>query len=220
MKLLLTSSGVSNKEVEKALLELTEKPFEKLNVAFIPTAAHFENGDKHWLIRNLQECVNLGFKEIDIVDIAVLSKERWLASLKNAHVIVVGGGGEGYLLSKMKESGFSNEIEGLLEDRVYVGISAGAMAMGVAINPQMSGELYKEPQISNEIIKGLGLIDFEILPHLNNNYFSNLTEENIRNILNKYNIIRPVYALPDGTALQIIDNKIKTIGVGIIVFNE
>ena len=219
MKLLLTSSGVNNEATEKALLELTEKPFEELNLAFIPTAAHFESGDKKWLIKNLQDCVDLGFKEINIVDIAILSKEGWLSSLKNAQVIMVGGGGEGYLLTKMYESGFSDEIKNLLENKVYVGISAGAMATGVSVNPQMSEGLYKEPQISNEIIKGLGLTNFEILPHLNDNYFSNLTEKNIKNILEKYNITKPVYALPDGTALQIVDDKVKTIGEEVVKFS-
>ena len=219
MKLLLTSSGVNNEATEKALLELTKRPFEELNVAFIPTASHFKNGDKKWLIKNLQDCVDLGFKEVDIVDIAVLSKERWLSALKNSQVIMVGGGGEGYLLTKMYESGFSDEIKNLLKGKVYVGISAGAMAVGVSVSPQMSEELYKEPQISNEIIKGLGLINLEVLPHLNDNYFSSLIEENIKNILKKYNITKPVYALPDGTALQVVDDKVKTIGERIVKFN-
>jgi len=218
MKQLLTSSGIGSKELWEALRELTEKSFEELNVAFIPTAAHFDIGDKHWLIRNLQECVELGFKEIDIVDIAVLSKGRWLPALQNAQVIMVGGGGEGYLLTKMQESGFTNKIEELLNDRVYVGISAGAMATGVEVNPQMSEELYKEPQISTKKIKGLGFNGFDLLPHLNDGYFTNLTEENIKNILKKYNITRPVYALPDGTALQVIDDKIKKIGQGVVKF--
>ncbi len=218
MKQLLTSSGVNNEAVEKALQELVDRPFWELNLAFILTAANFDNGDKHWLIRNLQECVDLGFKEIDIVDIAVLSRERWLTALKNADVIMVGGGGEGYLLTKMQGSGFTNEIEKLLEDRVYVGISAGAMATGVEINPLMSEELYKEPQISTEKIKGLGFNNFEILPHLNDDYFTNLAEESIKDILKKYNITRPIYALPDGTALQVVDDEIKIIGDGVVKF--
>jgi peptidase E len=87
MKLLLTSSGITSRAIENSLKELVEKPFEELNVAFIPTAAHFENGDKHWLIKQLQECVKLGFKEIDIVDIAVVSKERWLAAFEKAQLL-------------------------------------------------------------------------------------------------------------------------------------
>jgi dipeptidase E len=216
MKLLLTSSGINNKETEEALLESTGKPFEELNVAFIPTAAHFENGDKHWLIKQLQECVELGFGEIDIVDIAVVSKERWLAAFEKAQIIIVGGGGEGYLLQIMKGSGFTEEIERLLENRVYVGISAGAMALTPRIIPQVSKFLYKEPQVTNEKIKGLNLVNFSFFPHLDGDDFTNLTEENIRKITKEYNIPKPIYALADGTALQIIDNNIKIIGDNIL----
>jgi len=216
MKLLLTSSGITSRAIENSLKELVEKPFEELNVAFIPTAAHFENGDKHWFIKQLQECVELGFKEIDIVDIAVVSKERWLAAFKKAQVIMVGGGGEGYLLQMMKESGFIEEIERLLGSRVYVGISAGAMALTPRIIPQVSKFLYKEPQVTNEKIEGLNFVDFSFFPHLNDDYFTNLTEENIRKITEEYNILKPIYALSDGTALQIIDNNIKIIGDNVL----
>ncbi len=216
MKLLLTSSGIINKAVENSLKELVEKPFEELNVAFIPTAAHFENGDKHWLIKQLQECVKLGFKEIDIVDIAVVSKERWLAAFEKAQIIMVGGGGEGYLLQMMKESGFTEEIERLLESRIYVGISAGAMALTPRIIPQVSKFLYKEPQVANEKIEGLNFVNFSFFPHLDGDDFTNLTEENIRKITEEYNISKPIYALPDGTALQIIDSNIKIIGDNVL----
>lgn len=40
MKLLLTSSGNTNKSIEKALLELLGKPFTKANLTFVPTAAN------------------------------------------------------------------------------------------------------------------------------------------------------------------------------------
>ena len=45
MKLLLTSSGITNKSIEKALLELLGKLFKKAHLTFIPTAANVERGD-------------------------------------------------------------------------------------------------------------------------------------------------------------------------------
>jgi len=139
-------------------------------------------------------------------------KNKWLPALQNAQVIMVGGGGEGYLLKKMQESGFTEEIKTLLEDRVYVGISAGAMATGQLIDPQASEDLYKEPQISDEVAIGLKLVDFEVLPHFNDEYFSNVNEDNIKKVLKQYKITRPVYALSDGTAIQVINNEIKKVG--------
>jgi len=60
MKLLLTSSGLTNKSIAKALLDLAGKPFSELNLVFIPTAANVEKGDKDWLLQDLINCRNLG----------------------------------------------------------------------------------------------------------------------------------------------------------------
>lgn len=42
MKLLLTSGGLINNSIISALKDLTQKPFEELNLAFIPTASNKE----------------------------------------------------------------------------------------------------------------------------------------------------------------------------------
>ncbi len=69
MKLLLTSGGLANKSIEKALLELIDKKPPDVSVAFIPTASNVETGDKDWLIDDLIDLRNLDFKAIHIVDI-------------------------------------------------------------------------------------------------------------------------------------------------------
>ncbi|MCG2808784.1 MAG: hypothetical protein L6275_00345 [Candidatus Portnoybacteria bacterium] len=53
MKLLLTSAGITNKSIAQAVLDLTNLPAEKIKLAFIPTAANVEEGDKDWLIDDL-----------------------------------------------------------------------------------------------------------------------------------------------------------------------
>ena len=82
MKLLLTSAGLTNQTIVKALDELVGKPLDQLKIAFIPTAANLEEGDKGWLIDDLRRLSFLKFKEIDIVDISALPKEIWLKRLK------------------------------------------------------------------------------------------------------------------------------------------
>lgn len=62
MKLLLTSGGLMNDSIISALKDLTQKPFNELNLAFIPTASNMEEGDKWWLIKDLEICKKLGFK--------------------------------------------------------------------------------------------------------------------------------------------------------------
>lgn len=74
MKLLLTSSGKTNKSIEKALLELLGKPFEKANLTFVPTAANVEEGDKTWLVDDMNNFRKLGFVSFEITDISAVPK--------------------------------------------------------------------------------------------------------------------------------------------------
>ncbi|NTU73100.1 hypothetical protein HGB07_02910 [Candidatus Roizmanbacteria bacterium] len=46
MKLLLTSGGIMNGSMIAALKELAQRPLSELYLAFIPTAANLEAGDK------------------------------------------------------------------------------------------------------------------------------------------------------------------------------
>ncbi|KKR95504.1 MAG: hypothetical protein UU45_C0001G0099, partial [Candidatus Levybacteria bacterium GW2011_GWA2_41_15] len=65
MKLLLTSCGNANKSIEKALLELLGKPFKKANLTFVPTAANVNEGDKSWLLNDMNNFKKLGFASFD-----------------------------------------------------------------------------------------------------------------------------------------------------------
>lgn len=95
MKLLLTSAGLTNKSIVNALLLLNGKPFEETSMAFIPTAANVEPGDKDWLIDDMMNCKNLGLaskiKEpiyaiddnsaIQVIDnkIQIISEGTWMS---------------------------------------------------------------------------------------------------------------------------------------------
>ena len=46
MKLLLTSNGLANESISKALFELVGKKPEDTSLVFIPTASNVEIGDK------------------------------------------------------------------------------------------------------------------------------------------------------------------------------
>lgn len=70
MNLLLTSGGVRNPALVAALFELAGAGADKLNCAFIPTAASVRDEDKRWLIDDLVRLKDLGFHKLDIVDLA------------------------------------------------------------------------------------------------------------------------------------------------------
>ena len=49
-------------------------PKEKIKIAFIPTAANVEEGDKGWLIDDYSNLKKQNYESIDIVDISAVSK--------------------------------------------------------------------------------------------------------------------------------------------------
>lgn len=180
-----------------------------MKIAFIPTAANVEAGEKDWLIRNYNQCEELG--SVDIVDISALDKEIWLSRLKKANVIFVGGGNTFHLMHWVNKSGLTKALPDLLKDKVYVGISAGSMIVSKVELASSSELLYGEANPSD--IKGLGYVDFNIFPHLNSPYFPNLREPNIEKVAKK--LEGDVYALDDQSAVLYVDGKIKVISEGV-----
>jgi len=58
MKLLLTSNGLSNKSIAKALFDLVGKPPSETTIAFIPTAMNPGRGEKDWFVDDLYNIKN------------------------------------------------------------------------------------------------------------------------------------------------------------------
>jgi len=209
MKLLLTSAGLSNPSISKALEDLLAKPIKGVKLSFIPTAANVEPGDKSWMIDDLNNFRKAGF-EVDIVDISSVSKEIWLPRLKESEVIFLGGGNTFHLMYWVKQSGLQDELPELLKTRVYAGISAGSCIAGPTIFNSVQNLFGEEYEL--EIKEGLGLVDFQFIPHLNSPYFDKIREENLQEA--SKDIIEPIYALDDNSALKITDGNVEIISEG------
>lgn len=214
MKLLLTSSGFTNKTIANALLDLAGKPFSDLKLIFIPTAANIEDEDKQWLIEDLENCRKLGFKEIDIVDIDALNVEVIEKRLSKADVIMFGGGDCFYLRDWILKTGLDTLLPKLLEKRVYVGISSGSMVTNPVLNFNDLRELffgYKKDSAPEEE-KSLGFVDFLIRPHLNSPYFPNMNIKYLEEQSGNY--AYPLYALDDQSAIKVDGDKIEVVSEG------
>ncbi len=217
MKLLLTSGGFSNKgiinnSIVSALKELAGKPFSSLNLAFVPTASNMEEGDKWWLIEDLEVLKKLEFKEIDIVDISALPQKIWQKRLGNADILLFEGGNTYHLMYWINKSGLKDVLQNLLKDKVYVGISAGSI---VATPSLILSSAEKEPlkEIGEEIYdEGLKMVDFLIEPHINSQYFPELTFDYVEQ--RAKNIPYCIYALDDNSAVKVLDNTISIISKG------
>lgn len=213
MKFLLTSAGITNQQIADALIDLVNKSVGDISVAFVPTAANMEIGDKGWLIDDLSNLKKQGFKSIDIVDISALPRKVWQPRLETADVLCFAGGDTLYLIHWLKVSGLVELLPSLLKSRVYVGISAGSMVTGNIAQRRLK-ELYpdEDPGSYPEIHTGLAFFDFHFRPHLNSPYFPRVRREILEGLATE--LKGPVYALDDQSALKIVDDKIEVIGGG------
>jgi dipeptidase E len=204
MKILLTSAGITNPSLAAALKKLVGGD---IRIAFIPTAANVEDGEKDWLIRNYVECKTLG--SVDIVDISAIPKENWLGRLQKANVIVIGGGSTTHLMNCIVRSGFKDELRSLLENKVYVGISAGSMVLSSDL--EASSEYLYGDETGNAPA-GLGYVPFHIRPHLNSPHFPLVRDESLRKLVGK--LQGDIYALDDNSAIVYKDGKIEVVSEG------
>lgn len=212
MKMLLTSSGITNRSIKKALLEMGQKPFSKLNLTFVPTAANIESGNKSWLVDDMYNFKKLGFASFDVMDISAVPKYIWFPSFNKADVLVFGGGNVSYLLKWIKKSGLENVFPELLKTKVYVGISAGSMVTARNISLSSAHILYYEKTGNLKNTKGLGFVDFEIRPHLNSTYFPKVRLDYLQKLARE--TPNAFYATDDNTAVKVVDNQVNVVSEG------
>lgn len=218
MKLLLTSAGLINKSLVKVFEELVGKSGNEVKIAFVPTAANVESGDKDWLIKDLQTLKERSY-QVDIVDISALPQDIWQPRLESANVLLFEGGNTFYLMSWIKNSGLENLLPELLKTRIYVGVSAGSMVATASLRMSTSQKSYSEAVFPLENDQGLGLVNFHVRPHLNSSFFPKVRAEYLAEVAKE--IPEPIYAIDDQTAIKVVDDKIEIISEGkYLVYNQ
>lgn len=210
MKLFLTSAGLTNRKIVNAFNKLVGLSNDQIKIAFIPTAANVESGDKDWLITDY---VNLKKQNyfVDIVDISALPNDIWLSRLEEANVLFFGGGNTFHLMHWLNKSGLQKLLPELLKTRVYAGISAGSCVAGPTIYNSVQN-LFDE-KYDLKIEKGLDLVNFQFIPHLNSNWFPKVRIENLEKA--SKDLKEPVYALDDESTVVVNENKIEVISNGV-----
>ncbi|MEI6690873.1 MAG: Type 1 glutamine amidotransferase-like domain-containing protein [bacterium] len=212
MKLLLTSAGITNKSLENALASLLSRRVKECNIAYVPTAANVESGDKGWLIEDLVNLQKMGWNELDIVDFSAIPRDIYLPRLQHADVICFSGGNTYHLIHMIKKIALDIDLHVLLKSRVYMGISAGSMVAGSNLMLSTSATMYSESVGDVKDDKGLNLVNFQIRPHLNSKYFPSVRLDNIRK--QAIESPTPIYALDDLSAIKIIGDKFEVVSEG------
>lgn len=214
MKLLLTSAGISNPSIRKALVDLLGKPIKESTALFIPTAIYaIPNGGeigRKVICGSLGDpFCDLGWKSLGILELTALpsmKKELWENMLQQTDALLVGGGDCQYLCYWMQQSGLAGMLPLLLEKTVYVGLSAGSMIM------TSYGTTYGHHLLPPESDKCLSILNFAIHPHLDHEQFPKNSLANIEKLAMTLSV--PSYAIDDDTAIRVVDDKIEIISEG------
>lgn len=215
MKLLLTSAGINNKSIHDALVDMLDKPICESNALCIPTAMYGHPwvgpGVKTWeFISGNSEnpMVNLGWKSVGVLELTALpsiDEDRWLPQVRETDVLLVSGGDALYLSYWMRQSGLADLLPSL--KAVYVGMSAGSMAMAPNIGEYFVG--WTPPDGSD---KTLGLVNFSIFPHLDHVMLPGNTMAAAERWAAGMKC--SAYAMDDQTAIKVIDDTVEIISEG------
>jgi dipeptidase E len=216
VRLLLTSAGVKNASIHEALVDLLGKPITDCDALLIPTAGYGHPHGKPagaWRFITGRESSTpmseLGWKSLGVLELTALpsiDKERWVSWVREADVLLVNGGDALYLSYWVQQSGLVDLLPSLPET-VWVGLSAGSMAMTPRIGSDFVGW---QPPAGGE--RALGIVDFSIFPHLDNP----LCPENTMPAAEKWaaEIGVPGYAIDDETAIRVVDGAVDVVSEG------
>ena len=151
--------------------------------------------------------VALGWKSMGVLELTALpsiDKERWVKWVRETEVLLVGGGDAIYLCYWMQQSGLADLLPSLNE-KVWVGLSAGSMVLTPRIGEEFVG--WKSPSGDDET---LDIVNFCIFPHLDEVPENSLAEAE------KWaaKIQVPAYAIDDQTAIKVVDGTVEVISEG------
>jgi len=215
MKLLLTSGGVSNPSIRKALVDMLGKPIAESTALCIPTAMYGmlpRTAVMTWRQiagQTPTPMVELGWKSVGMLELTALpsiDKENWIPLVRETDALLVCGGDALYLHHWMRESGLADLFPSLSKT-VYVGLSAGSMVMAPHIGEAFVGW---KPSAGGD--RALGLVGFSIFPHLDNP----MCPENSMADAEQWAARVPVpgYAIDDQTAIKVVDGAVEIVSEG------
>ncbi len=232
MKLLLTSSGITNQTLRATLEQLLGKPIAEASALIIPTAIYpFPGGARHaWQpLGGTRKHVisDLGWKSLGILELSVLpsiDRDAWVPTVEDTDALLVWGGDVLFLCEWMRRSGLADLLPSLRA--VYVGTSAGSMAASAVfveaytVPPRGHGTpLSSEPIVlagglHRTLVtgQGLGLVDVGVIPHLENPNHPDASLVNAEVWAAKHP--RPTYAIDDQSALKVVDGAIEVVSEG------
>jgi dipeptidase E len=237
MRLLLTSAGIKNTSIHNALEALLGKPIAEASALCIPTAIYPFRGGAAGAYRFINGSAasplsELGWKSLGVLELTALPSiddAAWIPTVQETDALLVWGGDPAYLSHWMRQSGLADLFSSLRRETVYVGVSAGSIAMAATFGetypdpPRHSGEalasegiVFSTPQGELDMTfvtaHGVGLVDFALIPHLDHEDHPDASLANAEKWAARLPV--PTYAIDDQTAIQVADGAVEVVSEG------
>jgi peptidase E len=197
MKLLLCSQGFHTKNTVQALADFLGKPAKDISFAVVNEAYAMEEGDKRWMLHNLN-CVADNFGgEIDFINLLALPLDEVERRIMKQDAMFVVGGSADYLMSVFVKTGFAKLLPKLLESKVYAGSSAGSMVMGKRLSTEAYHVMYGH-DTGYDTGHYLELVDFAVMPHMDSDEYPGRNDKIFEAAKNQQGVI---YGLRDDSAV-------------------
>lgn len=221
MKLLLTSSGIANKSIDDALVQLLGKPIAESSALIVATGIYPFPGGANMAWRAIcgtaqSPFSELGWRSLGVLELTALpsiQEESWVPMLRETDVLYVWGGDVLYLCYWMKQSGLA-ELLPSLSELVYVGCSAGSIVV-TPYNFDVEFNLQFVPaghEMALGAERGLGLVDFAVTVHLDREGFEDSTLAAVEKWAAGLPV--PTYAIDDETAIKVTDGAVDVVSEG------
>lgn len=173
MKAILASSGFVNEEIVRACEELVGKSRKEMNFVVLNEAIKAEKGDCRWLIEGLQEIAGNFGGTIELLDLQAHDLEYAKERIRGCDVVFCFGGQTDYLKEVFEKTGFKEILPSLLEEKVWVGSSAGSCVLCHKESKETSVGVFEETAENRHYLEMLPIF---FLPHYKG-WFPQLTKE-------------------------------------------
>jgi dipeptidase E len=224
VKLLLTSSGITNTTIESALVGLLGKPIAESNALCVPTASYGSGdpvGMAYRFITGAGHLCDAGWKSLGVLELTALPSMKeavWAPKVRETDALLVWGGDVLYLCHWMRQSGLADLLPSLPRELVYVGVSSGSMVLTPDFGEPYDDWFCREPSTLPEDDlpaaddRALGLVDFAVFPHVDHPRSPPNSMANAERWAAGRSV--PTYAIDDDTAIAVVDGTVDVVTEG------
>ncbi len=159
----------------------------------------------YWFNNSLNDYKAINSKiNLTYFDLSEKFSDEQLLKIQQFRIIHLSGGNTFQFIDYIRKRNFGTIIEGFLQDKLIIGVSAGAIILTPTIKIAC---IEDENTIGLEELTGLSLVDFEFFPHFNG------SKEQIEPLTKQENYnLRKIFYANDEEGVFVDEGKIMTFG--------